>query len=86
MHAVYVSGLDSHDLEMYTGGLSGSDAAHVLGQASLSPMLEGEGSIPIRDVGFSQLMRDTDKWAGCRGFFQGTPVCSPSLRYLQNKI
>ena len=30
------------------------------GQASLSPMLEGEGSIPIRGVRFSPLMCDTD--------------------------
>ena len=35
-------------------------AARVLGQVSLSPMLEGEGSIPIRDVGFSPLICDTD--------------------------
>ena len=43
-------------------GLVGQDAAHVLGQASLSPMLEGEGSIPVRDVGFSPLIIicDTD--------------------------
>ena len=27
--------------------------ALALGQASLSPVLEGEGSIPVRDVGFS---------------------------------
>ena len=41
-------------------GLVGQDAARVLGQASLSPMLEGEGSIPVRDVGFSPLICDTD--------------------------
>ena len=33
--------------------LSGSDAARALGEASLSPMLEGEGSIPAQDVGLS---------------------------------
>ena len=38
-------------------GLVGQDAARVLGQASLSPMLEGEGSIPVRDVGFSPLIK-----------------------------
>ena len=31
-----------------------------LGQAILSPMLEGEGSIPVRDVAFSPLIYDTD--------------------------
>ena len=41
-------------------GLVGQDAARVLGQASLSPMLEGEGSIPVRDVGFSPLICDID--------------------------
>ena len=41
-------------------GLVGQGAARVLGQASLSPMLEGEGSIPVRDVGFSPLICDTD--------------------------
>ena len=40
--------------------LSGSDATYALGQASLSPMSEGEGSIPVWDVGFSPLMCDTD--------------------------
>ena len=35
--------------------LSGSDAARALGQASLSPMLKGSGSIPVRNVGFSPL-------------------------------
>ena len=40
--------------------LSGSDAASSLGQVSLSPMLEGEGSIPVRDIGFSPLICDTD--------------------------
>ena len=44
-------------------------------------MLEGEGSIPIRDDGFSPLRCDTDDRAGCQVFFQGAPVCSPSLRY-----
>ena len=37
-------------------GSVGQDAARALGQASLSPMLEGEGSIPVRDVGFSPLI------------------------------
>ena len=41
-------------------GLVGQDAARVLGQVSLSPMLEGEGSIPVRDVGFSPVICDTD--------------------------
>ena len=42
-------------------------------------MLEGEGSSPVRDVGFS-LICDTDWRLGCQGFFPGTPVCSTSLR------
>ena len=41
-------------------GLVGQDAARILGQASLSPMLEGEDLIPVRDVGFSPLICDTD--------------------------
>ena len=36
--------------------LSGSDAVRALGQVSLSPMLEDEGSIPIRDIRFSPLI------------------------------
>ena len=49
-------------MDFSCGGLwlSGSDAARALGQASLSPMLEGGGSIPIQDVGFSPLICDTD--------------------------
>ena len=34
----------------------------------LSPMLEGEGSIPVRDVGFPPLICDTDLLSG---FFSG---------------
>ena len=64
----------------------GIDAARVLGQASLSPMLEGEGSSPVRDFGLSPpIICDTDWLAGCLGFSLGYPVCSPSLRYLKNK-
>ena len=66
-------------------GSVGQDAARALGQASFSPMLEGECSIPVRDVGFSPLLCDTDLRAGCRGVSPGTPVCSLSLGYLQNK-
>ena len=45
-----------------SGGLwlSGSDAAHALGQASLSPMFEGEGLSPVRNVGFFPPVCDTD--------------------------
>ena len=48
-------------------------------------MLEGEGSIPVWDVGVFPLICDTVLSAGCRWFSPGTLVCSPSLRYLQNK-
>ena len=42
--------------------LSGSDLAGALGQASISPILEGEGSGPAWDIGFSCLIviGDTD--------------------------
>ena len=60
-------------------------STRALGQASLSPMLEGEGSIPVRDAGFSSVICSTNSREGCRAFPPGTPVCSPSLEYLQNK-
>ena len=41
-------------------GLVGHTRRALLGQASLSPMLVGEGSIPIGDVGFSPVKCDTD--------------------------
>ena len=69
--------------------LSEPDTAHALGQASLSPILEGEGSIPIRDIGFSPHICDTDSVISGQavgGFSPGTPVCSPGLGYLQNNI
>ena len=47
----------------YCGALwpSGSDSARgALGPASLAPMWEGEGSIPVRDVGCSPRICDTD--------------------------
>ena len=48
-------------------------------------MLEGEGSIPVRDVGFSPLKIVIPISGQAVGFFSlDTPVCSPSLRYLQN--
>ena len=56
--------------------------AHTLGQASLSPVLEGEGSSSVRDVGFSPLY--VIPISGQR-FSPDTLVCSPSLKYLQNK-
>ena len=46
--------------------LSGSDAARALGQASLSPMLEGEGSFPVRDVAFSPLILCDTDWRADR--------------------
>ena len=67
--------------------ISGSDAACALGQASLSPMLEGEGSIPVQNIIFSPLVSDIGRGQAvwdCR-FSPGTPVCSASLSYLQNK-
>ena len=36
-------------------------------QANLSPVLEGEGSIPCRGGEFSPLTCYTNFWTGCRG-------------------
>ena len=73
----------------YCGGLwlCGSNAARALGQVSLSRMFEGEGSIPVRDIGFSPLLLILIPISGqaVGGISPGTPVCSPSLGYLQNK-
>ena len=67
--------------------LSGSDAARALGQASLSPMLEGDGSISARDVAVSPLIAYVIPISGqaVEGLFRGTPVCSASLRYIKKK-
>ena len=65
-----------------SGGLwlSGSDAARALDQASLSPMLEDEGWIFFSNNYVIAISGQAI------GFFPlGTPVCSPSLTYLQNK-
>ena len=48
-------------------------------------MLEGERQSPVRDVGFSAVICDTISGQAAGGVSPGTSLCSPSLRYLQNK-
>ena len=68
-------------------GFSGSDAERaLLARRAFHRYSEGEGSIPVQDVGFSPLNMYY-RLAGrlVRGFSPGTPVCSPSVKYLRNK-
>ena len=68
--------------------LSGSGAAHALGQTSLSPMLEGDASIPIKNFEFSPLICDVIPISGqaLGGFLRVLQFAPPPSGILKIQI